>query len=124
MAQNILLVHQVQKKTGVDCSGLVIQAMYAAGVAIGNINPVQHARPQYEYFSSYLWSSPKLKTVSYKNKARGDLIFYKGKSGIVNHVTIYLGNGRVIESWPNYVIVAKIKNSQRNAIKGVKRIFV
>jgi cell wall-associated NlpC family hydrolase len=108
---------------GADCSGLVMQAMYAAGVSLDPIGSVRHSKRGYEYESRNMWASKKLKTIPYSKKKRGDLIFYKGRGGAVVHVAIYLGNGKVIESWPNKVVIWPIKNSQRNNIKGVKRVF-
>ena len=108
---------------GVDCSGLVMQALYAAGVDPSPVSPVRHSKAGYEYESRNLWKNKKLKTVSYTKKQRGDLIFYKGRSGMINHVAIYLGNGKVIESWPNKVVIWPIKNNHHNRIYGVKRVF-
>lgn len=105
---------------GADCSGLVMQALYAAGVEIKGINPVTHSWAGHEYESRNMWKKANFKKISYSKKRRGDLIFYKGSSGAVNHVAIYLGNGKVIESWPNKVRVAKVKH---HPIKGVMRVF-
>ncbi len=109
---------------GADCSGLVTQAMYAAGINPLPVSVIRHSQPGYEYESRNLYKSSKLKKVAYKDRKRGDLIFYSDSSGAVNHVAIYLGNDKVIESWPNKVVVAKIKNSNRSRIAGVKRVFV
>lgn len=116
--------------TGVDCSGLVMQAFYGAGLDCSPINPVRHAHPGYEYESANLWASPKLKHVAYSERQRGDLIFYQNAGGSVNHVAIYLGGGQVIESWPNAgsggvgVVIRPIANGSRSNIKGVARPFV
>ncbi|MDR4287713.1 peptidoglycan endopeptidase, partial [Bacillus thuringiensis] len=40
------------------------------------------------------------------------------------HVAIYLGNNRVIESWPLCVMVQPIVNGQRNVVAGIKRPFI
>lgn len=116
--------------TGVDCSGLVMQALYGAGIDCSPINPVRHAHPGYEYESANMWASPKFKHVDYSERQRGDLIFYQNASGSVNHVAIYLGNNQVVESWPNAgpdgagVVIRPITNSSRSNIKGVARPFV
>ena len=110
--------------TGIDCSGLVMQALYGAGLDISPINPVRHAHPGYEYESRNMWASSKFKHVPYSQRQRGDLIFYQNSSGVVIHVAIYLGNNQVIESWPNQVVVWPIQNGQRSNIKGVVRPFV
>ena len=109
---------------GLDCSGLVMQALYSAGIDTSPINPVRHASPGYEYESANMWASSKFKKVSWSERQRGDLIFYQNSSGAVIHVAIYLGNNQVIESWPNQVVVWPVQNGQRSNIKGVVRPFV
>ena len=110
--------------TGVDCSGLVMQALYGAGLEVQGINPVTHALPGHEYESRNMWNSSRFKHVPYSQRQRGDLIFYQNSNGTVIHVAIYLGNDQVIESWPNQVVVWPIRNSARSNIKGVVRPFV
>lgn len=113
--------------TGVDCSGLAMQALYAAGLDMSPINPVRHSYPGYEYESANMWASSKFKHVSYNERQRGDLIFYQNSSGAVIHVAIYLGNNQVIESTCapfNKVVVQPIINAYRANIKGVVRPFV
>lgn len=109
---------------GVDCSGLVMQALYAAGLDLSPITPVSHAQPGHEYESRNMWASSKLMHVPYAQRQRGDLIFYQSGSGVVIHVAIYLGNNQVIEAWPNKVVVWPIQNGSRSNIKGVVRPFV
>lgn len=108
---------------GADCSGLVIQSLYAAGVDPYPVSCVSHSKPGHEYESRNLWANKKFKTIPYSKKKRGDLIFYTKSRGAVNHIAIYLGNGKVIESWPNKVVIRPIKNQRRSVIKGVKRVF-
>lgn len=105
---------------GADCSGIVMQALYAAGVEIKGINPVTHSWAGHEYESRNMWEHANFKKIPYSEKKRGDLIFYKGSSGRVNHVSIYLGKGKVIESWPNKVRVAKVGHHR---IMGAMRVF-
>jgi hypothetical protein len=109
-------------KTGVDCSGLVMQSMYATGVDPYPISVIRHSQPGYEYESRSFWASSQLKTIPTKYRARGDLIFYQNKSGTVIHVAIYLGNGKVIEAVPSGVRVANLITIYPS-IKGVKRVF-
>ena len=109
--------------TGADCSGLVMQALYSAGIDPDPVSPIRHSQPGYEYESRNLWNLP-MKHVSYSERKRGDLIFYANSSGTIIHVAIYLGNDQVIESWPDKVVVWPIKNSHRSIIKGVARPFV
>lgn len=110
--------------TGIDCSGLVMQGLYAAGIDTSPINPVRHASPGYEYESRNMWASSRFMHVPYSERQRGDLIFYQNSSGVVIHVAIYLGNDQVIEAWPNEVVVWPVRNGQRSNIKGVARPFV
>ena len=111
---------------GIDCSGLVMQALYAAGLDTSPINPVSHAQPGHEYESRNMWASSKFKHVPYSQRQRGDLIFYQSSNGVVIHVAIYLGNNQVIEAWPNKVMVAPVRygSGSRANIKGVARPFV
>lgn len=109
---------------GLDCSGLVMQALYAAGLDMSPINPIRHAYPGYEYESRNMWASPQLMKVSYASRQRGDLIFYHDGYGNVIHVAIYLGNNQVIESWPNQVMIAPIVNWQHPHVLGVGRPFI
>ena len=108
---------------GLDCSGLVMQALYAADVAMSDINPVSHAQPGHEYESRNIWNSDYFTVVDYEERQRGDLIFYCNKEGIVIHIAIYLGDDQVIESWPNDVQVSPVIDNRHSNIKGVKRVF-
>ena len=87
------------------------------------VNVIRHSQPGYEYESRNLFNSKKFKKISYKNIKRGDLIFYSNSNGVIIHIAIYLGNDKVIESWPNKVVVWPIKNSHRSRIAGVRRVF-
>lgn len=110
---------------GVDCSGLVMQGLYAGGINPAPISSINHASPGNEYNSRNLWASPKLKRVPFNQRQRGDLIFYyQPGTHTIWHVAIYLGNDKVIESWPPKVVVWPIRNAQRNVIAGVKRPFI
>ena len=109
---------------GIDCSGLVMQALYAAGIDMSPINPVRHASPGYEYESANIWTSSQLKHVSYGERQRGDIIIYCNSTGVVIHSAIYLGNNRVIEAWPNKVVVSSMINNQHPRVLGVVRPFV
>lgn len=109
---------------GLDCSGLVMQALYAAGLDMSPINPIRHALPGYEYESRNMWASPQLMKVPYSARQRGDLIFYHDGRGTVIHVAIYLGNNQVIESWPNRVMISSIVDGQHPYVLGVGRPFI
>ncbi|MDY6152645.1 MAG: NlpC/P60 family protein, partial [Terrisporobacter sp.] len=107
--------------SGIDCSGLVMQAMYSVGIDPSPISVTRHTQPGYEYESRNLWKLSTLKTVS--KPKRGDLVFYKNSSGTIIHVAIYLGNDKVIESWPEEVVEWPLIHPERPLIKGYKRIF-
>lgn len=108
---------------GIDCSGLVMQALYAAGIDMSPINPVRHASPGYEYESENIWKSKKFQHVNFAERERGDIIIYCDLNGKVIHSAIYLGNDQVIESWPDQVAEAPVQNEQHPYIKGVIRPF-
>lgn len=108
---------------GLDCSGLVLQGMYAAGFDLQGINPVTHAHPGHEYESRNMWTSDQLQQVDYDDRQRGDLIFYESGSGVVIHVAIYLGDDQVIESWPDEVQVSSMIDMRHPYVMGVKRVF-
>ncbi len=71
-----------------DCSGLTMGAYGAAGIGIGG----HSATAQYDLAAS------EGKLVSYANRQPGDLLFYTDGGGDMYHVTIYSGNGNMIEA--------------------------
>lgn len=110
---------------GVDCSGLVMQSLYAGGISPTPTSSIGHAHPGNEWNSRNLWADKHLKRVPYSERQRGDLVFYcQPGTHTIWHVAIYLGHNRVIESWPPRVMVQPIVNSQRNVIAGIKRPFI
>ena len=128
--------------SGVDCSGLVLQCLYATGMdlehaagtgSVGGYNPYNHYYvPRQTYNSARWYESGTFKRVSKSSMRRGDLIFYGyyGDNGpVVYHVAIYLGNGKIIHS-TNYAgsgNKVRIDNkyvSLYQTIIGVERPFV
>ncbi|GLB47340.1 hypothetical protein WR164_13190 [Philodulcilactobacillus myokoensis] len=110
---------------GTDCSGLVMQSLYAGGINPAPISSIHHAYPGNEWNSRNLFASKKFKHVSYAKKRRGDLIFYyQPGTSTIWHVAIYLGHNKVIESWPPKTMVSPIRDAQRSDIAGVARPFV
>ena len=102
-----------------------MEALYSAGINPLPSSSYIHAHPGHEWESRVLFANSKLKKVSYGQRQRGDLIFYRSPyDNKIWHVAIYLGNDQVIESWPPCVMVQPIKNSQRSWIAGVGRPFV
>lgn len=83
---------------GVDCSGLVLQALYSAGLDPQPITVDKHVLPDYRT-SVELYDHPRLAHLRRSAVQRGDLVFWRSnKTGRVNHVAIYLGGGKVLEA--------------------------
>ncbi|MDO4791926.1 MAG: cell wall-binding repeat-containing protein [Buchananella hordeovulneris] len=82
---------------GYDCSGLVLQALYAAGLDPQPINVMAHQWPEYRT-SRELGHHPRMQRLPFSERQRGDLIFYHNGQGVIDHVTIYLGNEMMIEA--------------------------
>lgn len=93
----------------VDCSGLAMQGLYAAGFDPWPVSPERHSNPAYEYESRNMWNLP-IQRVSYSDRQRGDLIYYDNGYGTIIHVAIYLGDDKVIEAWPPSVTVMPTVN--------------
>lgn len=108
---------------GVDCSGLVTQALYASGIDSAPISNIQHAQPGHEWNSRDYWTDSRIPRINFNNRQRGDLIFFTDPStGIIWHVGILLNRDTMIESWPFAVQVHSIYSARGN-IAGVKRVF-
>jgi peptidoglycan DL-endopeptidase RipA len=70
------------RRIGFDCSGLMIYAFAAAGISL-------------PHYSGYQYTSGRQVPVSQRRP--GDMLFYTNGNRIV-HVTMYLGNGRMVEA--------------------------
>ena len=81
---------------GFDCSGLVLQSLYRAGLDPQPINVVKHGWPDYRT-SQELYHHPQMMHVPLSQRQRGDLIFYTS-DGVVTHVAIYLGDDQVVHT--------------------------
>lgn len=90
---------------GADCSGFTMSVMKKFGVSLPHSSRSQASCG---------------KSISSSQMRPGDLIFYTGSNGVINHVALYIGNGQVchassaktgikISSW-NYRTPAKIVN--------------
>lgn len=105
---------------GVDCAGLVIQGLYAAGYNPSILNPVTHSTTSWgDQDAANLYLYCNLAEVDPHAMQRGDLVFY-GKNGTVDHVAIYLGDGQIIEAHPSGVRTAR---ADYRPIMGARRIF-
>ena len=60
---------------GFDCSGLVLQSLYSAGLDPQPIDVIKHAWPSYRT-SQELYAYPRFQHVPLAQRQRGDLIFY------------------------------------------------
>lgn len=109
----------------VDCSGLVMQCLYSIGIYPDVANPVQHSLEE-EYDSLVLWQDPKLKKVSADELQIGDLVFYdkkKDSTRPIDHIAIYIGNGKCIEAYNKTEILNLDKTSYGYSIVGYKRVI-
>lgn len=106
----------------IDCSGLAMQGLYAAGFDPWPVSPERHFDKAYEYESRNMWNLP-IQRVSYSDRQRGDLIYYDNGHGTIIHVAIYLGDDKVIEAWPPSVTVMSTVNSIHPHVYGVQRPF-
>lgn len=109
---------------GLDCSGLVMQALYAAGINPTSASSTHHGYPGNEWNSRNLFADPHFANVGWNDRQRGDLVFYyEPGTRTIWHVAILLDPNTVIESWPPSVMVQPILNGQRNVIAGIRRVF-
>ena len=115
---------------GVDCSGLTMQCLYAAGFDPYPATPERHV--YVGYCSRVLWEEHSMMHISvnnndYSHLKRGDLVYQKGLyTPLVTHVAIYLGNGQVIEAWPGDGVTDKmgiIHKIQPHDLRGATRPF-
>ena len=105
---------------GVDCAGLVMQCLYAAGMDLSpNFTPYDHYYTWgHDQYANGMWNSNKFQHLSYGQRQRGDLICWPG------HIAIYIGNNQVIEAYSPSVGVRITNVYNVGKIKGVLRPFV
>ena len=102
----------------VDCSGFVLQCLYATGMDLGIYNPYNHRWIASQTYNSMNWyNNNTFMPVSTNSLQRGDLVYYRG------HVAIYLGNGQIIDSWPGQGVSVKPIGS-RGKVIGAARPYV
>jgi cell wall-associated NlpC family hydrolase len=95
---------------GIDCSGLVLQGLYSAGLDPQPITFLKHPLPEYRT-SLELYRHAKLRHFARSNAERGDLVFWKNNTtGRVNHVAIYLGGGNTLEASGEKVHLDTLRN--------------
>ena len=108
-----------QPGTYVDCSGLIFQCLYAAGIN-PDVSIIDHARVVYEYTSNNLGNDARM-GVAVSSAERGDLVFYGNNNGI-NHVGIYAGNGMIYDSMPGSGVTYRSIYSGGNILR-IVRVF-
>ncbi len=102
----------------VDCSGFVLQCLYATGMDMGIYNPYNHRWLAWQTYNSMNWyNNGTFLPVSVNSMQRGDVIYYRG------HIAIYLGDGRMIDSWPQQGVGVHGVYERGNPI-GAARPFV
>ena len=82
---------------GVDCAGLVMQALYATGMDLSPMNPWDHyylglSGGWHSAYANYMWNNGKFQKLNFSQRQRGDIVSWPG------HVAIYLGNDQIIEA--------------------------
>ncbi len=104
----------------IDCSGLIIEGLYACGMSLdgvagGDFNP--YTKFYYNHHFANTWrTNNTFQPVSFAERERGDIIYWAG------HVAIYLGNNQIIDAYPNQGVSIKSVYS-RGEILGVARPF-
>lgn len=79
---------------GVDCAGLVMQALYAAGMDLSPMNPWDHYYSAgHDQYANYMRNYGRFQLVSFADRQPGDLILTNG------HVSLYIGGDRIVEAY-------------------------
>lgn len=90
---------------GVDCSGFTRYVLrHTAGIGLSHSARAQSGEGQ---------------VISYKDARPGDLVFY-GKNGSINHVALYMGDGRVVHASTEKTGIIITNVTYRNPVKFVR----
>jgi cell wall-associated NlpC family hydrolase len=101
---------------GVDCSGLILQALYSAGLDPQPITVDKHVLPRYRT-SRELYAHPRLRHLPRSAARRGDLVFWRSNTtGKINHVALYLGDGKVLEAVEPKVHIGRLTDRSTQAM--------
>ena len=107
---------------GVDCAGLVMQALYSIGVKTPYDPWLHWTDPWQDHNANNMYADSQFMWVNEGDVQRGDLVFYPG------HVAIVLAQDLCIEAWPNKgVILSSITKSPKGETRiptGYRRVCV
>ncbi len=102
---------------GVDCAGLVMQCLYAAGMNLSPFNPYDHRyTPGHDHYANDMWNCGRFQKLSYSQAQPGDILSWSG------HVAIYIGGGKMIEA-ANPQVGVRLTNVNTKGLRGVLRPF-
>lgn len=107
----------------IDCTGLVLEGLYACGVSLdglpsGDYNPYTK-RYQNHHFANSWRLNQVFMPVSVGSIQRGDILYFEG------HVAIYLGGGKILDSYPGTnTSVHSYYSSMYGGVLGAARLFV
>lgn len=82
---------------GFDCSGLLLQAVRAAGYAPKNVSNWKDIEPV-SMLSNAMWLDAEFPKGNVSSPQPGDLVYYGGSNNVVHHVALYIGNDTVISA--------------------------
>lgn len=115
---NYIELYSTAPGGAVDCSGLVLQCLYATGMDMGVYNPYNHRWLPSQTYNSMNWYNNKIfKPVSTSSMKRGDVVCYRG------HIAVYLDNSKIINFWPGQGVSIK-GFSSRGKVIGAARPYV
>lgn len=96
---------------GYDCSGLVLQALHAAGVLPESLPIWRHTQHD-TITTEIMLRDPRLQHLPYAQRQAGDLIFWGNSRGISSHVAIYMHDDYIVEATPPKIRIAKISTKR------------